>query len=142
RTHMTALITIAMVAALSQTALPAARGTSQTPSGSHAEQSPQDVDALQLQVMLDRAGFSPGAIDGKMGANTRKALERFNASGIQQPATVPAARTYRITGEDAAGPFIPQLPSDMIDSAKLPALGYTSVVEALAERFHTTPAFL
>jgi len=91
--------------------------------------------------MLDRAGLSPGAIDGKMGANTRKVLVLFNSSGMQS-SLVPATTTYRITAEDAAGPFIPRLPSDMLDSAKLSALGYTSVVEAVAERFHTTPAFL
>jgi lipoprotein-anchoring transpeptidase ErfK/SrfK len=92
--------------------------------------------------MLDRAGFSPGAIDGKMGANTRKALELFNSSGIQQPPSVTPTTTYRITAEDVAGPFIERLPQDMMETATLPALGYTSVVEELAERFHTTPAFL
>jgi lipoprotein-anchoring transpeptidase ErfK/SrfK len=140
--QMTALLTMAIVAALSQTPVPAGRGTTPAAPPSHVEQPPQGVDALQMQVMLDRAGFSPGAIDGKMGANTRKALELLNASAMQQPPAVPATTTYHITAQDVAGPFIPQLPSDMIESAKLPALGYTSVVEELAERFHTTPAFL
>jgi lipoprotein-anchoring transpeptidase ErfK/SrfK len=139
---MTALNTIAIVAALSQTAVPAVRATTPTAPPAHVQPVPEGVDALQVQVMLDRAGYSPGAIDGKMGANTRKALELFNSSGGRQPPSMPSTRTYRITAEDVAGPFIPQLPSDMIDSAKLPALGYTSVVEAIAERFHTTPAFL
>src|SRR3954468_6938427 len=142
RMQMTALLTMAIVAALSQTPVPAGRGTTPAAPPSHVEQPPQGVDALQMQVMLDRAGFSPGAIDGKMGANTRKALELLNASAMQQPPAVPATTTYHITAQDVAGPFIPQLPSDMIESAKLPALGYTSVVEELAERFHTTPAFL
>ena len=31
---------------------------------------------------------------------------------------------------------------DMMESAKLPALGYTSALEALAEKFHSSPALL
>jgi lipoprotein-anchoring transpeptidase ErfK/SrfK len=104
-------------------------------------QTPSAEDALQLQVMLDRAGFSPGVIDGQMGSNTRKALELFSRSG-NQPSTVPATTTYRITADDAAGPFIDRLPDDMMETAKLPALGYTSLLEEIAERFHSTPALL
>jgi lipoprotein-anchoring transpeptidase ErfK/SrfK len=48
---------------------------------------------------------------------------------------------YRITPEDAAGPFM-TIPSDMMKKAALPALGYTSLIEAIAERFHSTPEFL
>lgn len=139
---MNALITISIVTLLAQTTTPATRGTSPTQAQSSAAQTAEAVDPLQLQVMLDRAGFSPGAIDGKMGANTRKALELFNSSGMQQPPSVAPTTTYRITAEDMAGPFIERLPQDMMESAQLPSLGYTSVVEELAERFHTTPAFL
>ena len=34
------------------------------------------------------------------------------------------------------------MPKDMMESAKLPALGYTSALEALAEKFHASPALL
>jgi lipoprotein-anchoring transpeptidase ErfK/SrfK len=139
---MTTIITMAMVAWLAQATPPAPKGTPPARPPSPVGQTSEGDDALQVQVMLDRAGFSPGAIDGKMGANTRKALEQFNASGMQRSPSVPATETYRITAEDIAGPFIDQLPQDMMESAKLPALGYTSAIEELAERFHTTPAFL
>ena len=138
---MPTLITVSILAFLAQAATtpnhaaPAAQV--QTPG-----QTLEGVDALQLQVMLDREGFSPGAIDGKMGANTRKALALFKSSGQVPPVAVPSTTTYRITAEDLAGPFVDQLPDDMMETAKLPSLGYTSVVEELAERFHTTPAFL
>jgi lipoprotein-anchoring transpeptidase ErfK/SrfK len=99
-----------------------------------------DLDILKVQVMLDRAGFSPGAIDGRMGANTNKALAIFKKQGHLEQATEPVIR-YRITPEDAAGPFV-TIPSDMMKKAALPSLGYTSLIEAIAERFHSTPEFL
>ncbi len=139
---MSVLVTISIVGLLAQTVPPPTSAKSPTQVASQRAQTPEGVDALQLQVMLDRAGFSPGAIDGKMGANTRKALELFNSSGTQQPTAAPPTMTYRITAEDMAGPFLERMPEDMMEGAKLPSLGYTSAVEELAERFHTTPAFL
>jgi lipoprotein-anchoring transpeptidase ErfK/SrfK len=101
------------------------------------------LDTLRVQVMLDRAGFSPGAIDGRAGPSTRKALEAYErqAAAAPQAAFEPLTR-YRITAEDTAGPFVPDIPADLVEQARLPHLGYRSVVEALAERFHTTPALL
>jgi lipoprotein-anchoring transpeptidase ErfK/SrfK len=101
------------------------------------------LDMLRLQVMLDRAGFSPGAIDGRDGPSTRKALEAYRrqAGDPEQRSIEPLTR-YQITAADVAGPFVPDIPADLVEQAKLPHLGYRSVVEALAERFHTTPRLL
>jgi lipoprotein-anchoring transpeptidase ErfK/SrfK len=111
---------------------------------------------LATQVALDRAGFSPGELDAAPGSNTTRALRAF-----QQSAGLPAtgeldARTiaqlgdpfanpvagYAISGEDTAGPFVPKIPTDMMEKSKLPALGYASVLELLAERFHSSPKLL
>ena len=101
------------------------------------------ADALQLQVALDRAGFSPGMIDGRTGANTRKALEAFKAQGGDPAAdAVPALTKYTITPEDAAGPFADDIPSDLMEQSKLPAMAYRNVLELLSERFHSSPALL
>ena len=39
---------------------------------------------MQLQVVLDRQGFGPGVIDGKMGKSTENALEGFSRSQWSQ----------------------------------------------------------
>ena len=99
--------------------------------------------ALQLQVMLDRAGYSPGEIDAAMGANTKSALAAYTKNGgdagalPEQPLV-----TYQITDEDVAGPFTPDIPEDLVQQANLPALGYRDVTELLGERFHCSPALL
>jgi lipoprotein-anchoring transpeptidase ErfK/SrfK len=107
------------------------------------EQLTAEQETLQLQVMLDRAGFSPGVIDGRIGTNTTKALARYRQqNGGDAPPIVPAVTTYVITAEDTAGPFAERIPADLVEQATLPVLAYTSVLEAIAERFHTTPSLL
>jgi lipoprotein-anchoring transpeptidase ErfK/SrfK len=57
-------------------------------------------------------------------------------------AAVEPVVSYTITGEDAAGPFAETIPQDMTEKSKLPGLYYTSVLEGLGEKFHSSPALL
>jgi lipoprotein-anchoring transpeptidase ErfK/SrfK len=123
--------------------------------------------ALHIQILLDRAGFSPGIIDATWGENATKALGWFNgsrsgdtiapsASADSAPRNVdratynrlaaaagstPLITSYTVTDADVKGPFT-RIPDRVYDQAKLTCLCYSSPAEELAERFHTSQELL
>jgi lipoprotein-anchoring transpeptidase ErfK/SrfK len=115
-------------------------------------------ETVALQVMLDRANFSPGEIDGKSGVNLKHAVmafqlaEKLPASGAADQATWERLQeksgdqrplvTYTVTDADVAGPFTPDIPADLVEQSTLGMLGYRTPREALAERFHASEALL
>ena len=104
-------------------------------------------DMLATQVLLDRAGFSPGEIDGKGGQNTQRAIEAYERERKTTIAEALSANasptiTYTITPEDAAAATSGPIPEDMMEKAKLKRLDYTSVLELVGERFHASPLLL
>ncbi|UPK40013.1 L,D-transpeptidase family protein [Bradyrhizobium sp. 186] len=111
---------------------------------------------VRLQVLLDRAHFSPGEIDGKFGENAKKALRAY-AEAQQLPSSDALTEdvwkalqaddrqvtaTYTITEQDVAGPFLRKLPSKMEDMKDIPKLSFTSPREGLAEKFHMSEQLL
>ena len=114
-----------------------------------------DPSLLKAEVLLDRAGFSPGVIDGKAGQNLKQAVTAYaQTKGIASEAleqavwdslaadSGPVVETYVITDQDAAGPFIGDPPKDYEQLAKLPALSYSTPLQALAEKFHMDQGLL
>ncbi len=112
---------------------------------------------IRVEVLLDRAHFSPGEIDGRDGDNLKRAIaaykEAHGLSNSQQLDSAllnaltgadgqPVMQLYTIAAEDEKGPFLGRVPKQLKDLAKLKAVGYGDPQEMLAEKFHMSPQLL
>jgi lipoprotein-anchoring transpeptidase ErfK/SrfK len=126
------------------------------PSGKTLPDGKPTAFGVRLQVLLDRAHFSPGEIDGKFGENAKKALHAFaetqhlpSSSSLSEDVwkklatdAKPVMTKYKITEKDVAGPFLGKLPGKMEEMKDIPKLSYTSPREELAEKFHMSEELL
>lgn len=110
---------------------------------------------VRVQILLDRVHFSCGVIDGDFGSNLQKTVSAYQqdrnlpVTGKVEAATwaalnvdqAPPLMTYTITADDEKGPFV-AIPSDLMKQAELPAMGYTSPLQELSERFHASPGLM
>ncbi len=116
---------------------------------------------VRLQIFLDRAGFSPGKIDGRPGEFTRQALALYreaqgteatqdnaaqnadrmpDVGDISMASVDPVFIEYTVTEEDLK--HVGEIPSDVKQKADLKFLPYRSALDALAEKFHADKNFI
>src|SRR5438094_219326 len=106
--------------------------------------------ATRLQIFLDNSDFGPGKIDGRMGEFFRKALISYKHARAmpktgavdqwmldQVPVTY---TTYTIREEDLKS--IGNVPSSHAEQARLKWLPYTSLLEFIAERYHSAESYI
>jgi lipoprotein-anchoring transpeptidase ErfK/SrfK len=111
---------------------------------------------LRAEILLDRAHFSCGQIDGRYSQNLKNAIEAYQSAyqlkvdGVvgrsmwkllnQDPAE--AVIQHRISAKDIAGPFVENIPTDMVARSKLKGMYYESPLQEFTGKYHASEALL
>lgn len=112
-------------------------------------------EILITQVLLDRAGHSPGVFDGTWGSNSRRAVAAFErANGLTVDGEIDSEVSARLrSGADTdvmqeyvieAGDIdrLIDVPDTMTEQSKLEHLGFETSLEALAEKFQMSQVLM
>ncbi len=132
-----------------------------------AKPNPAQIEAqTRLQIFLDRANFGPGKLDGRAGEFTQKALALYrqanslpaapaakpdagsgkagdaptDISGLDLSGVEPVFTSYTLTAEDLAN--VGDIPESHAAQAKTKSMPYRSVLELVAEKFHSDVDFI
>jgi lipoprotein-anchoring transpeptidase ErfK/SrfK len=106
--------------------------------------------SVKLQIFLDNNDFGPGKIDGRMGEFFRKALVHYKrAHGMPETGAVDSwlldqvPETYTtFTIPPEALNFLGATSNKPSEQSKLKRLNYGSLLELVAERYHSAEDFL
>jgi lipoprotein-anchoring transpeptidase ErfK/SrfK len=124
------------------------------PNGNAANVPTNRNQILQLQIFMDHHLFGPGKLDGAVGEFTYKAIVNYNfarghkdiynwsyalAEAEREVPVIFAAFKIRSDLMRYVAPDLPVAPEDQV---KFPYMAYRSLLELVAERFHTEEEFL
>jgi lipoprotein-anchoring transpeptidase ErfK/SrfK len=152
---------LVVVALLISSIVPSSAKRKKSPTKPIAPSKAQIEAATRLQVLLDRANFSPGRLDGRYNDFTWRALALYRESRGEKPQTPPPQTNANVrpdvSGLDLASVepvFVPytvteadlqsvgQLPGNVAAKAKLKFLPYRNAADAIPEKFHSDIHFL
>ncbi|WP_051540925.1 L,D-transpeptidase [Ahrensia sp. 13_GOM-1096m] len=116
----------------------------------------RDQRIITLQIIMDRAGFSPGVIDGLDTKRFHMQLRAFKTAhnhdfklNDQEAVAQLLAQSggdafvdYEITAKDLSYKFTPDIPERYVDQASMHRIDFTSAQEMFAERFHMDEQYL
>jgi lipoprotein-anchoring transpeptidase ErfK/SrfK len=104
---------------------------------------------VAIQTRLDRLNFSCGCIDGKFGGKTRNAIEEWRKNSGLARTNVTAQTLVTMLGSEE-GVFtehvvttqeivgLTLIPTNWVGKATLAAMGYETILEGVAERYHAS----
>jgi lipoprotein-anchoring transpeptidase ErfK/SrfK len=114
---------------------------------------PEGLEALRLQVFLDKSNFGPGVIDGRMGQFGELAVRSWNEvkghplddwSAVMLAAKNAVSEPLvTVTVPVIANKWVnPSLPTKRSLQASAKRMSYRSIVEFMAERYHSDVPYL